>query len=304
MIDGAREFALRWLLEPTKKSEDVQYEFNLSIVTYHGTEQKFTDEYYWVNDNSSTYGKNIDREDKIKWLAFSDFATVQAKIYKISETSEYLGTAMYLFPRQFEKTYKYYNKDTGEDIDKKTYIYYLTGTVFSSNNSFRQYTAPYQYESSSIITKHNTGDLIRKYQDITNLRNDIFTAEFYTFPSNTTFTYTTTSSGIPKITVRHFTHPKYEITEHKITETPEGITEEDLKGEVAEVTDGVLYTYLYKGFGNFDEYEDKIGIESDVTSNIPILIKCFDGLDYQTFVDIYNATSNFKNNTTITFEHD
>ena len=87
MINGAREFALRWLLEPTKKLEEVQYEYVFRLITFPIDKQTFL-VYKHVLNNGSI--KTIEIETP------TNLPIIQANLYKkTSQGRNHIGTVEY-----------------------------------------------------------------------------------------------------------------------------------------------------------------------------------------------------------------
>ena len=297
MINNPRKFAITWLLEPTKKLEEVQYEYVFRLADYHSQEFIATSR----NETTISTGDNNDEYYIIKDIYPADFPIVQAKLFKkASGNREYLGIIEYLGFDYATENSQYANVNTSEYIETKKYIYYLHSGV-SGLLSYSKFI-----RSGRISTvqryKHSTGDLTYSSKYTQTVPASIFTANYYRFSTDTYFNL----SGA-QIRVYGMSYSGGEIKGKTIYIYPE---QPDY--EWTSTFDGVenstfsFNTYTAGFNNNFYDYRDYLFKSRDnlLPSAPSILIKCSDGLDFDTYKTIAQETQYFNKNTTITFEHD
>ena len=299
MINGAREFALRWLLEPTKKLEEVQYEYVFRLVDYHSQELIVT-----FRDETSIGRKdpNFPGNDDyyiIKGSYSADFPIIQAKLFKKTlKRREYLGIIEYLGFDYLTENSRYMNANTSEDISTKKYIYYLT-----SNAIGLPCYSTFRGRNSTMQRYHSiTGDLTYSAKLTEAYTENIFTSNYYNFSENAYFNL---SGG--QITIYGMSYSGYEY-EGKIVYIYPEQPEQGWTSTYDAVENASFSFYTsYSGFNNnFYNYQDYLFKPRDSLLSITpqFLVKCSDGLDFDTYNSIAQETQYFNKNTTITFEHD
>ena len=299
MINGAREFALRWLLEPTKKLEEVQYEYVFRLVDYHSQELIVT-----FRDETSIGRKdpNFPGNDDyyiIKGSYSADFPIIQAKLFKKTlKRREYLGIIEYLGFDYLTENSRYMNANTSEDISTKKYIYYLT-----SNAIGLPCYSTFRGRNSTMQRYHSiTGDLTYSAKLTEAYTENIFTSNYYNFSENAYFNL---SGG--QITIYGMSYSGYEYEGKTIYIYPE--QPEYRWTSTYDAVENASFSFYtsYSGFNNnFYNYQDYLFKPRDSLLSITpqFLVKCSDGLDFDTYNSIAQETQYFNKNTTITFEHD
>lgn len=303
MINNPRKFAITWLLEPTVKTKEYTYEYNFRIITYHDrTITMVTDESIEYNVFYKEVGDYVNRHNKTERTYTDNFSTIQAQIYRINpfnHKKEYLGKVEYFDVGWSKGYYSLWNSDNIQDnISKEYYMYYLDNYdgCYAHPRSFfiNEYTL-------DIANNYFTGNLMRKKEINSFYSPDIYTAEYLSIAEDTSWKY----SG-NYIYVNSISYPSFEYKQDIKIETPEGI----IQNSYVQKIDGNSKSFDFDpaariNRGDFYIYQEQLNTVFDHTINIPnVLVKCSDGLDYNSFVELCNLTSNFKNNTTITFEHD
>lgn len=301
MINNPRKFAITWLLEPTKKLEEVQYEYVFRLVDYHSQELIVT-----ARDETTIGRKDLaypgnDEYYIIKDTYPADFPIVQAKLFKkASGNREYLGIIEYLGFDYVTENSQYVNANTSEYITTKKYIYYLNSGV-SGLVSYSKLTS--SGRNSTTQRYHSiTGDLTYSSKYTQTVPASIFTANYYRFSTDTYFNL----SGA-QIRVYGMSYSGYEIKNKTIYIYPE-----QPDNEWTSIFDGVenstfsFNTYTAGFNNNFYDYQDYLFKPRDSLLSITpqFLVKCSDGLDFDTYKSIAQETRYFNKNTTITFEHD
>ena len=307
MIDGARRFAVRWLLEPTEQEVEPHYEYVFRLVTYHGQESS-------VKTRDETKISTSESNHFFITKALSpDFPIIRAKIYKVTKTREYLGTVEY-FGLDFWKEYTLYSNSTTGITEEKTKYVYLVNSMYLSQGVTSQGLT--SYKTSEVLT-HKAVDKIIKldteelvYEKIIEqvIPSEVFTAEFHSFSDDTFFNFSR-SSSYSKIVLTGISYPKFQQTSKYIHIYPNRTTESTEIDEFDAQTNGKISFTVYSPYAayidDFDKYQDKLYTPLDSKISAPaVLVKCSDGLDFAAFKLIGNETQYFSKNTTITFEHD
>ena len=299
MINGAREFALRWLLEPTKKLEEVQYEYVFRLVDYHSQELivTFRDE-TTIGRKDPNFPGNDDYYI-IKGSYSADFPIIQAKLFKKTlKRREYLGIIEYLGFDYLTENSRYMNANTSEDISTKKYIYYLT-----SNAIGLPCYSTFRGRNSTMQRYHSiTGDLTYSAKLTEAYTENIFTSNYYNFSENAYFNL---SGG--QITIYGMSYSGYEYEGKIVYIYPE--QPEYRWTSTYDAVENASFSFYtsYSGFNNnFYNYQDYLFKPRDSLLSITpqFLVKCSDGLDFDTYNSIAQETQYFNKNTTITFEHD
>ena len=294
MIDGARQFAIKWLLEPTKKAEEVQYEYVFRLVTYSSQECIV----HLRNYITIRAYQEQETHDTIDLIYPSKFPIIQAKLYKKEASKkEYIGMVEYFGLACQEEDYLYINQITSEKVEKTKYVYYLRSNL----NGFEykdicERDLTYQVfhkEDGNLVWEQNTKQ-IERYSS-----TDIFTADFYSFSAEAYCEYAN-----KRIKVYGMSYPDAEYQSKKYFIYPEQPTAEwSSTNAGAENTSFWFYPYHSK---NFDDYQDFLfkPLDTKIFSTPLVLVKCSDGLDLDTFKSIASETKSFSEKTTIIFEHD
>ena len=302
MINNPRKFAITWLLEPTAKIKEYTYDYNFKIITYHDkTITMVSDERITYNTFDEELGDYVNRHEKEEVTYTDNFATIQAQIYRtnpFTHKKEYLGKVEYFNVHWWKGSYFQGQHDTQESISKEYYMYFLDG--YSLCSAHPRYYFINRYELD-IANNYFTGNLMRREEINSYYSPDVYTAEYLSITEDVSWEY----SG-NRIYVYGATYPSFEYKQDKKIETLDGITQ----NSYVQTIDGDSKNFDFKpapriNSGDFYIYQEQLNTIFDHTINIPnVLVKCSDGLDYNSFVELCNLTSNFKNNTTITFEHD
>ena len=301
MINNPRKFAITWLLEPTKKLEEVQYEYVFRLVDYHSQELIVT-----FRDETSIGRKDPNRPGNdsyyiIKGSYSADFPIIQAKLFKKTlKRREYLGIIEYLGFDYLTENSRYMNVNTSEDIRTTKYIYYLTSnaiglpcySTFRGRNSTRQ-----RYHSI-------TGDLTYSDKQTEAYTENIFTSNYYNFSENTYFNLSDN-----RIKIYGVSYSGYEYEGKIVYIYPE--QPEYRWTSSYDAAENASFSFYISSSGsgfdnNFYNYQDYLFKPRDsLLSRAPqFLVKCSDGLDFDTYKSIAQETHYFNKNTTITFEHD
>lgn len=303
MIDGARRFAVRWLLEPTEQEKEYTYEYSLRLVTYH-TEpitvmRRETD--YRYEGSTNNYEYDI-------YTLPSDFIIPQVTIYRIEKGTnikEKIGKVEYFMASYIRTDYSFYDSKSGESVSKVQYTPYLISLCSVNTQPSNSYMIR-KWEKK--VTDNITNKLLNRRENIETLPIYPYTSEFLNFTDDTVLSYSGTYIYIKPIST-----PAWNGSLHTITEDEEGtITETIDENYYTQAADSGVILSFRPGmstssglkYANYYEYQDLFNVASDSYDIPNYLVKCSEGLDYETFVNLCSLTSNFKNKTTITFEHD
>lgn len=300
MIDGARRFAVRWLLEPTAAKE-YTYEYNFRLAVYTVGELTFKrDDTTYLNTYSDTYRTYVNSHSFTEITTSPDMIVPQAKIYRIdpnTNTKEYLGMVEYFLADVDRVDSKYYDYSTGISETKNQYIYFLGPIDYAFGRFDIMITKTFE-----MVTGYSTGDLILK-REVT----DKYPSESMSTLTVTDITTWSYQNKYKYIKIKGLSTPAWTQKRHTTVEDESGITTEeiDIKSQPAE--NGTEYSF-YPGMRfkpkNYFDYQEQLNIVLDARLNFDYLVKCSEGLDYDTFVNLCSLTSDFSKNTTITFEHD
>ena len=307
MIDGARRFAVRWLLEPTKQDVEPHYEYVFRLVTYHGQEIVVTTKDETKISSDTNY-------HVITNTLSPDFPIIRAEIYRVTNTREYIGTVEYYGLKYFEEYSLYSNSNTGITEENTKYVYLLNSLYLSPNSISVKGLTSYitgdiiAHKSINKTVKSGTEELVREKTIEQQFPSEVFTAEFHSFSDDTYFDFSHTSS-YSKISLTGISYPKFTSTNKFITVYPNKTTESTEIYEYDAIKNGQISFNVYSPYASyiddFDKYQDKLYTPLDSKISAPtVLVKCSDGLDFATFKLIGNETQYFSKNTTITFEHD
>ena len=300
MIDGARRFAVRWLLEPTAAKEyTYEYNFRLAVYTVGELTFKRYDTTY-LYKYSDTYRTYVNSHSFTEITISPDIVVPQAKIYRIdpnTNTKEYLGMVEYFLADSDRVDSEYYDYSTGISETKNQYIYFLGPISYALTRFDKMIT-----KNFDMVTDYSTGDLIFK-REIT----DIYPSESIstlTVNDNTTWSYQNTYKYIR---IKDLSTPAWTSKRYTTVEDESGITTEVIEPESHPDKNNTEYSF-YPGMRlkpkNYFDYQEQLNTVHDARINFDYLVKCSEGLDYDTFVNLCSLTSDFSKNTTITFEHD
>ena len=300
MIDGARRFAVRWLLEPTAAKE-YTYEYNFRLAVYTVGELTFKrDDTTYLNTYSDTYRTYVNSHSFTEITTSPDMVVPQAKIYRIdpnTNTKEYLGMVEYFLADADRVDSEYSDYSTGISETKNQYIYFLGPISYALGRFGIMITKTFE-----MVTDYSTGDLILK-REIT----DIYPSESIstlTVTDSTTWSY---QNKYKYIKIKGLSTPAWTSKRYTAVEDESGITTEeiDLKSQPAENSrEYSFYPGMRLKPKNYFDYQEQLNIALDERLNFDYLVKCSEGLDYDTFVNLCSLTSDFSKNTTITSEHD
>lgn len=303
MINNPRKFAITWLLEPTAKIKEYTYDYNFKIITYHDkTITMVSNERITYNTFSNELGGYVNRHKKEDVTYTDNFSTIQAQIYRtnpFTHKKEYLGKVEYFDVMLNKGCYYLANYDTQEFISKEYHMYFLSNYSLCCAH-LRYY--PINSYVLDIANNYFTGNLMRK-EEINSYYSppDVYTSEYLSISEDVSWKYAGN-----RIHVYGVTYPSFEYKQDTKIETPDGITQNSYVQTIDGDSKIIDFDPAARiNSGDFYIYQEQLNTIFDHTINIPdVLVKCSDGLDYNSFVELCNLTSNFKNNTTITFEHD
>ena len=303
MINNPRKFAITWLLDPTVKTKEYTYEYVFKFITYDTgyTSLPTGEELEVLNiDNLyNTYGYS-------HRYHISKFVTPQAKLYRINpynNSKEYLGQIEYFHVTTGTLEKSSYDYKTDQSEESTQYILHLSPVSFVQS-------CPY-YAKSRVIDETysqtqniDTGALKSERFEIHNYPPEAFTADFLHFSEKTTINHFKQT-----IKINNISTPAWEATYRYENKNESGsISGDGIYYAEAEADHGYYEFYHgieIAGYKDYNIYQDLFNKYTDTSSNIPTrLVKCSDGLDYETFVELCEITSNFNKNTTIIFKHD
>ena len=299
MIDGARKFAITWLLEPTTKEYTYEYNFRLAVYTVGELTFKRYDDTY-LHGYSSTDRKYVNLHNFTEVTISPDIIVPQAKIYQIdpnTNTKEYLGMVEYFLADSDGVNSEYYDYSTGISETKNQYVYFLGPISYAGNRSDKMITKYFE-----MVTDYSTGDLIKKSEDIDRYPSESILT--LTVTDNTTWSYQKTYNFIR---IKNLSTPAWTLKRYTTVEDESGITTEVIDPESQPAKNNTEYDF-YPGMmlepKNYFDYQEKLNTVLDEQIHLGYLVKCSEGLDYDTFVNLCSLTSDFSKNTTIIFEHD
>lgn len=301
MINNPRKFAITWLLEPTAKIKEYTYEYNFRLTVYNVGElifKRYDNTYLYVYD--STYRQYVNSHSFTEITTSPDIVVPQAKIYRIdpnTNTKEYLGMVEYFLVAGDRVDSEYYDYSTGISETKNQYIYFLSPIDYGLIRSANMITKTF-----NMVTDYSTGDLILK-REIT----DIYPSESIstlTVTDSTTWSY---QNRYKYIEIKGLSTPAWTSKRYTTVEDESGITTEVIDPESQPAKNNTEYDF-YPGMRlkpkNYFDYQEQLNTVLDARIDFDYLVKCSEGLDYDTFVNLCSLTSDFSKNTTITFDHD
>lgn len=288
MINGAREFALRWLLEPTKKVEDVQYEYVFRLITRPIDKQTFV-AYKGTLDDGSLSTHTIEKP--------STLPIIQADLYtKTSQGRNFIGSIEYF--KLVENNLEEVNLNTYETSIK--YFYTLASSAtFLNINSFEK-EVDYDYNPDP----YGVG-VPEEQTNVYTYPSNIYSADYFSFAENSYFELQYNGS----ISIHYVSYPDYEAIE---TTTITGLFPayyEDTIKYSGKTNVSFSFDACKSSLKNLDDYQESINtpLESEIPSisyQNTTFAKCSNGLTFDRFMAIAQETQYFNKNTTITFEHD
>ena len=301
MIDGARRFAVRWLLEPTEQEKEYTYEYNFKLAIFHMDAVTFKryDETYRYK-YSDTYRCYVNSSEYTEWTVSPEIIVPQAKIYRIDPTNnakEYLGMVEYLMCGNSAEDYEFADYSTGESESKRQHILF-PGPVDYGVNYYQHMTI----KDFIMLTDYVTGNTLYKYEDMHPYPSEPVTGLQIT--DNTTWEY---RSRYKYIRIKGLSRPAWESKSYITIEDENGITTKTIDRESQTASDGEEYSFypgMSRKYVNYYEYQDKFFIMTDTPTYIDYAVKCSDGLDYDSFVKLCDLTSDFSQKTTINIERD
>ena len=287
MINNPRKFAITWLLEPTKKSEDVQYEYVFRLITRPIDKQTFV-EYKGTRDDG--YLETITEEKS------STLPIIQADLYtKTSQGRSLIGSIEYF------KLGKYDLREINLDTNKtNTKYFYTLGSsvklldIDNIEKQVRYYYYPDRY-----------GVGVREETTVYTYPSNIFSADYFSFAENSY--YQLYSDG--SITLRYVSYPDYEgIVTITVTGSHPYYSESTFKNS-GRTNFSLSFDACTSSLKNLDDYQEFINtpLESEIpliSHQSPTFAKCSNGLTFDRFMAIAQETQYFNKNTTITFDHD
>ena len=301
MIDGARRFAVRWLLEPTAAKE-YTYEYRVKFITFHAKPvsvmYREVDERHAPEYSSSTNSYEYDL-----YTPPNDFVIPQATVFRVDTSTgsrEKVGIIEYFGVNTIRTDYKY-RSEAGEWTE---YVKY-TPVLRSPCSAHTQ--PPFDCmirKWGNKVTFSSSGKLFSRRDDIVTYPSEAYTANFLHFTDNSEFSYNTSY-----ILVKNVSTPAWSSTLRTETEDENGnINVTESLWENQEAKNDVNIDY-YPGvnvlkYADYYENQDKLNTAYDSMTVPDWLVKCYDGLDYAAFLSLCSDTSNFKQKTTLFFDHD
>ena len=294
-------FHLMW---NKKNNKEIQYEYKFKFINYHSdisVNNKIYEDTRIRAHFSYDYWAYVNTYSKTENNMVNDFSILQAKIYQINPSSEkqYLGKVEY-FSVPYCVSYSHYSNG-GIINNTIQYLYYLAEyPSFPHTPSLNTDALCYKYTNIEEITDNETGVLYKREEIITQVPQEAFTINFGHFTDNVTL-----KVDEHGIYIDDYTYPSVYLTQEIIKTTTEGITHDTVSTEI----DSGRTTYVdFKLYNNtmkdYYLYKDNLYKSMDERINMPTtLIKCSDGLTYETFVELCNITSNFNQNSIITFDN-
>ena len=300
MINNPRKFAITWLLLPTAAKE-YTYEYNFRLTVYNVGElifKRYNTTYLYKY--SDTYRQYVNSHSFTEVTTSPDIVVPQAKIYRIdpnTNTKEYLGMVEYFLADSDRVDSEYYDYSTGISETKNQYIYFLGPVDYGLTRSDSMITKNFE-----MVTDYSTGDLIKKSET-----THIYPSESIstlTVTDNTTWSYQNTYKYIR---IKGLSTPAWTLKSYTTVEDESGITTEVIDSESQPARNNIYYDF-HPGMRlkpkNYFDYQEQLNTVLDEQIHLNYLVKCSEGLDYDTFVNLCSLTSDFSKNTTITFEHD
>lgn len=292
MINNSRKFAITWLLEPTKKLEEVQYEYVFRLITFPIDKQTFL-VYKHVLNNGSIM--TIETETP------TNLPIIQANLYKkTSQGRNHIGTVEYFSCQKYEIEDSYQtgtNPNGTPQIERIIkYAYFLRGT---SSFSLREIAKRTEY--TCIPDAYGVGiDYEATY--VNTYQPDIFTAEFFSFSEKT---YCKLNSN-GNIAIFYVSYPSYEETQITTITGPSPVSQEDVFTRSGKTNISVSFNACGSNLDNLDDYQSYLNttLDNELSLKSSTLVKCSNGLTFDGFMAIAQETQYFSKNTTIIFEHD
>ena len=298
-------FHLMWDKE---EKEIAQYEFRFKFINYHSN----------ISVNSKTEKTTIHSHFSYKYYAYvntyrkvennmaDDFAIIQANIYQITSSlkKKYLGKVEYFSTNYCKLESRYSNSSSGEFIHNESiqYLYYLSGIFFPGCPiTINEDPLCYKYTIVNETTDFDTGVLYEREEIITQIPAKVYSTKFGQFTDDVTWKIHGND-----IHIYNYTYPNYYMTQDIINTNTEGTSHNTSLIEwVSGDTRSVSFRVYDSSMKDYYLYHDNLYTILDDKINMPAcLIKCSDGLDFDTYKTIAQETQYFNKNTAIIFEHD
>ena len=284
MIDGARRFAVRWLLEPTNNSEEKTYvSYELVIVLVDVTLQSYT--FCLENSKSLSMGTAVKTIDTTAQTS----PCLRIHMYGIdtTQTREYLGA--------FDCYDLYFSDVADENTQNQSLGYILIpGTNFMYWNVR---TVPIIKE----IVYYSGRSTSTSYTQTTTIPDEVTHSSFYSYKDG----YPSISNGTLKLS--KMANDAYDVTSVRVYNdgTTKVITE-----TIREYTGGLsidLYNLTrddasanYDDFQYFGSIVTKEEWASITTTGD--YFKCLNGLTFEKLVKIAVETNNFSRKTSVYYK--
>ena len=233
----------------------------------------------------------------------NDFVIPQATVFKVDTSTgsrEKVGIIEYFGVNAIRMDYRY-RSEAGEWTEYTKY----TPVLWSPCSAYTQPTFDYMIRKwGNKVTSSSSGKLFSRRDDIVTYPSEAYTANFLHFTDNSEFSYNTSY-----IRVKNVSTPAWSSTLSTETEDENGnINVKESLWENQEAKNDVNIDY-YPGvnvlkYADYYENQDKLNTAYDSMTVPDWLVKCYDGLDYAAFLSLCSDTSNFKQKTTLFFDHD
>ena len=288
MINNPREFAITWLLEPTKKSEDVQYEYVFRLITRPIDKQTFV-AYKTTMDDGNLSMHTMETS--------STLPIIQADLYtKTSQGRNFIGSIEYF--KLVKSTLQEKNLNTNETSIK--YFYTLASSAAFLDLSSFEKSVEYSYNPDP----YGVG-VPEEKTNVYTYPSNIYSADYFSFAENSYFELQYNGS----ISIYYVSYPDYEAIQ---TRTATGLFPyhyEDTFNYSGKTNSSFSFDACKSSLKNLDDYQESINtpLESEIPSisyQNTTFAKCSNGLTFDRFMAIAQETQYFNKNTTITFEHD
>ena len=288
MINNPRKFAITWLLEPTKKLEDVQYEYVFRLITRPIDKQTFV-AYKETMDGGFLRTHTIEMP--------STLPIIQADLYtKTSQGRSLIGSIEYF--KLGKNKLNELNLDTYEFNTKYFYTLEASATFLHISSSEKEVEYDYNPDPYGVgVPEEQT--------NVYTYPSNIFSADYFSFAENSYFKLYSDGS----ITLYHVSYPDYEaIQTITITGYRPAYYEDTFKYS-GKTNFSFSFDACKSSLKNLDDYQESINtpLESEIPSisyQNTTFAKCSNGLTFDRFMAIAQETQYFNKNTTITFEHD
>ena len=286
MINNPRKFAITWLLEPTKKSEDVQYEYVFKLITRPIDKQTFVT--YKVTD-----GRGYIKTHTIE--TSSTLPIIQADLYtKTSQGRNFIGSIEYF------KLVKSNLQEINPNETNIKYFYTLASSAAFLDLSSFEKTVEYSYNPDP----YGVG-VPEEKTNVYTYPSNIYSADYFSFAESSYFKLQYNGS----ISIYYVSYPDYEAIQTRTITGPFPAYYEDTFNYSGKTNSSFSFDACKSSLKNLDDYQESINtpLESEIPSisyQNTTFAKCSNGLTFDRFMAIAQETQYFNKNTTITFEHD